>query len=101
MLKIDTHRHLGGCITSEFVWDIVQDFNLKHLGESFDDINRQMTFAPSEQYNFHRFLDKFKILDDRLSIENSTRRLLERLSRGGPRSSRYRPLLVECSLHVY
>lgn len=64
MLRIDTHRHLGGCIPVSFVWETIQKLNLRHLAESEDDVNRQMTFGPTEGRGFHRFLDKFKILDE-------------------------------------
>jgi len=62
-MLIDTHRHFGGCIPCEFVWEVVQENNFKHLGESLDDIRAAMQFLPDEPANFHRFLDKFKILD--------------------------------------
>lgn len=61
---IDTHLHLGGCIPPEFVWEIIQEKNLKYLAETYDDVLKQMTFGPDEQKNFYRFLDKFRILDE-------------------------------------
>lgn len=64
MLKIDPHLHFGGCISPEFVWHAVRSKNQKHLAESLDDVIRQMTFSENEPTNFHRFLDKFKILDE-------------------------------------
>lgn len=64
MLKIDCHRHLGGCIPPAFVWEVIQRHNLKHLGESLDDVQSQMTFGTAEPFGFHRFLGKFKILDE-------------------------------------
>lgn len=64
MLKIDTHLHLGGSIPVSFVWDVVQKHNLKHLAETHEDVLCQMTFCPDEHRTFHRFLDKFRILDE-------------------------------------
>jgi adenosine deaminase len=62
-MLIDTHVHLGGCIPPSFVWDIIQRCDLKYLAEQYDDVVKQMTFAPTEPKTFHRFLDKFRILD--------------------------------------
>lgn len=64
MFNIDPHLHLGGCIPPRFVWQVIQDLGLKHLAESYEDVCSQMTFSDSEPKNFHRFLDKFKILDE-------------------------------------
>ncbi len=64
LLNIDCHRHLGGSINVDFIWDTIQKFNLKHLAESREDVCRQMTFYPNEIRDFHRFLDKFRILDE-------------------------------------
>lgn len=63
-MHIDTHRHLGGCIPTEWVWGLVNNKGLKHLGESYEDIVTAMTFRAEEPYDFHRFLNKFKILDE-------------------------------------
>lgn len=62
-MLIDTHVHLGGCIPPSFVWDIIQRCDLKYLAEQYDDVVREMTFYPTEPKTFHRFLDKFRILD--------------------------------------
>lgn len=64
MLKIDPHLHLGGTTSISFVWEIIQKHGLKHLAESEEDVRSQMMFCEGEQRNFHRFLDKFKILDE-------------------------------------
>jgi adenosine deaminase len=64
MKNIDTHLHLGGCISPSFVWETIKKNNLKHLAESYEDVVAQMTFMPNEPKTFHRFLDKFKILDE-------------------------------------
>lgn len=64
MLKIDPHLHLGGCTPISFVWDTIQKLNLKHLAESEEDVRCQMTFCEGEKRTFHRFLDKFRILDE-------------------------------------
>lgn len=64
MVVIDPHLHLGGCIPPEFVWQVIQDLNLKHLAESYEDVCSQMMFTDGEPRDFHRFLDKFRILDE-------------------------------------
>lgn len=47
------------------MWDIIRDdSDLSFLAESEADVIRAMTFAENEQRDFHRFLNKFKILDD-------------------------------------
>lgn len=62
-MNIDTHRHLGGCIPSTWVWEAIVKHNWPYLGESEADVIAAMTFKEGESYDFHRFLDKFKILD--------------------------------------
>lgn len=62
--KIDTHRHLGGSIPTDFVWEIVRELGLSYLAESEQEVRQQMTFAEDEPRQFHRFLDKFRILDE-------------------------------------
>lgn len=62
---VDPHRHLGGSITTDCVWNIIKNDNdLSFLATSNADVVKAMTFAPDEQRDFHRFLNKFKILDD-------------------------------------
>ena len=61
---VDCHRHLGGCISPEFVWQYIQDTDSTYLGESLEEVRLAMTFQPGEQPGFHRFLDKFRILDE-------------------------------------
>jgi adenosine deaminase len=64
MMKVDTHRHLGGSCPVSFVWDAIKKLGLTHLAESEAEVRSQMTFLPGESGGFHRFLDKFKILDE-------------------------------------
>jgi len=63
LLHIDTHRHLGGCIPPWWVWQTISNNGWTYLGESAEEIRSSMTFSDNENYDFHRFLDKFKILD--------------------------------------
>lgn len=60
---VDCHRHLGGSFSYQFVWQTIQQLGLYYLAESLDDVVQAMTFAPQEPRGFHRFLDKFAILD--------------------------------------
>lgn len=64
MLKVDPHLHLGGCIPVEFVWQTIQKLGLRHLAETYEEVVAQMTFGGDEKRTFHRFLDKFRILDE-------------------------------------
>lgn len=64
MPKVDPHLHLGGVTPPSFVWDTIQRYDLKHLAESAEDVRCQMTFCDGEARTFHRFLDKFRILDE-------------------------------------
>lgn len=64
MANIDTHRHLGGSIPPAYIWDIIHSRNYSYLAESLDDVIKAMTFSKGEPTHFHRFLDKFKILDE-------------------------------------
>jgi len=64
MLKVDLHRHLGGSITPGFVWTAILANHQPYLAESYDDVLAAMTFSHGEPYDFHRFLNKFSILDN-------------------------------------
>lgn len=63
MINIDTHIHLGGTIPTEAVWKIVRK-DMPYLAESHLDIIESMTYKAIEPKSFHRFLDKFRILDE-------------------------------------
>lgn len=64
-LRIDTHRHLGGSIGPEFVWETVHySDEHKFIAESKEDVIKLMTFEDDEKRDFHRFLDKFRVLDE-------------------------------------
>jgi adenosine deaminase len=63
-MRIDTHRHLGGSIPTQFVWETIQNRKMQWLAESHEDVVVQMTFNNNEPREFHRFLDKFRILDE-------------------------------------
>lgn len=62
--KVDPHRHLGGAIVVDCVWDIIESRGYHYLAETRDDVHRAMTFAENEERDFYRFLNKFKILDE-------------------------------------
>lgn len=62
--RIDTHRHLGGCIPPRWVWQQIQEHGWGYLGNSFDEVNDAMTFTSEEEPDFQRFLSKFTILDN-------------------------------------
>ena len=80
---IDTHLHMGGCISPQVVWDMILKQSKHYLAESYSDVVSQMTFDIHEPYGFHRFLDKFRILDevswDEDAIDHSIKHICEYL----------------------
>lgn len=62
-MLLDPHRHLGGCITTDFVWRVIQRRNWYHLALNHSEVKAKMQFTPGEPYSFLGFLDKFRILD--------------------------------------
>lgn len=64
----DTHRHFGGSISPEFIWDILsKESHYSYLAETLDDVISQMTYRnvvlDQQKYHFQYFLSKFKLLD--------------------------------------
>jgi len=84
-MNIETHLHFGGSIDCQCVYDIIQEQGLNYLAESYDDCVKAMTFAPNEEPGYHKFLNKFKILDeirwDRNTIEKSVISICKRLEK--------------------
>lgn len=62
--RIDTHRHLGGCIPPRWVWQQIQQKDWTYLGRSYQEVIDSMTFKQDEQPDFQKFLSKFTILDN-------------------------------------
>lgn len=62
-MLIETHCHLGGYFTTDFIWEIIRENNWTFLAESHNDVKKSMQFAEGEKVGFHRFLQKFTILD--------------------------------------
>lgn len=56
-MKCDLHRHLGGSISAETVCSLIGDYS------QVDKIRSEMTFCDSSDYDFSKFLDKFRILE--------------------------------------
>lgn len=63
-LKLDLHRHLGGCITPGFVWNAINNNGWHHIAKDEEHVRQLMQFQESEPAGFHRFLSKFTILDN-------------------------------------
>jgi len=64
--KVDLHRHAGGAISSETVWEIIQSKNdLLPLASSLKKVESIMTYKHDDKtnLNFHKFLQKFNILN--------------------------------------
>jgi adenosine deaminase len=82
-MSIDTHRHLGGSIPCRWVWETIEAKNLRYLAETEEEVHQAMCFSPNEKRNFHRFLDKFRILDgipwDEGLIDSSIKAICEQL----------------------
>jgi len=63
---IDLHRHLGGSITPEVVWSIIQkQKQLSSLADSLKAVEQDLTYKHDDKQNltFHKFLQKFGILN--------------------------------------
>lgn len=61
-MRIDLHRHAGGSLAPETVWDLIKsDRTMYNLAESLDDLYRMMTYKDDTRYNFHHFLKKFNV----------------------------------------
>lgn len=60
---IDTHRHLGGSLSSQFVWRTIKDRKLYHLAKTHQEVVSALTFLNGEPRGFYNFLDKFKLLN--------------------------------------
>jgi adenosine deaminase len=61
--RCDLHRHFGGCISAEFVWEAIEKNDWHWISDSYREVKQRMSFAPDEEPNFHRFLNKFDILN--------------------------------------
>lgn len=62
--KLDLHRHAGGSVKPETVWKLMKrDNKLDSFADNLDDLYYQMTFRDDTKYKFHRFLNKFSILN--------------------------------------
>lgn len=86
-MKIDTHRHLGGSIPPEWVWDTIRQRGWYYLAESNEDVRKAMVYQDDEPRDFHRFLDKFRILDeiiwDEELIDSSIESIATEINRDG------------------
>lgn len=86
-LVIDTHRHLGGSISSYFVWKTIQSRELFHIASTWNELKSAMTFVNGEPRGFYRFLDKFKVLDyipwDKELVHQSIKAVCEQLTTEG------------------
>lgn len=67
MAKIDLHRHLGGSISPETIWEIIKaQPKLQNLADSLRSVEEDMTYRyekDSKNLTFHKFLKKFNILN--------------------------------------
>lgn len=98
-LLVDCHRHFGGSIPTELVWDIicnhvpasdishsldeVRHVPVSDIAHSLDEVRRSMCFVNGEPTGFYRFLSKFNILDsipwDEQSLRRSTQLIAEQI----------------------
>jgi len=63
MMFIDTHCHLGGCLSPEFVWKAIGITGQSYLAENIQDVKNSMLFGQNEEHSFDRFLSKFSIIN--------------------------------------
>lgn len=79
---IDLHRHAGGAISPETIWKLIQaDPHLANLAPSVERLYELMTFKGDTEFNFHRFLAKFRILDNIRWTEDSIDITIEQIVR--------------------
>jgi len=63
ILRIDTHRHMGGSIPHRFIWQTIDNNGWHHIATDEIDTYCQMVFGPDDPKDFKHFLNKFAILD--------------------------------------
>lgn len=62
--KYDIHRHMGGSISPETVWKIIEETGSYHIAQSLPEIRKRMTYSDGDVQTFSAFLDKLSILDN-------------------------------------
>lgn len=77
--RIDTHCHFGGSIDADFVWEVISANSLWDLASTREEVLAAMTFVPGEPPGFHRFLQKFQLLDKLVWTEQIIERSVERV----------------------
>jgi aminodeoxyfutalosine deaminase len=81
-MQIDLHRHAGGAISPETIWKLIQqDPHLSNLAPSVERLHELMTFKDDTEFNFHRFLAKFRVLDNIRWTEDSIDITIEQIVR--------------------
>ncbi len=101
----DTHRHLGGSIDPEFVWNVIKDQSqYRYLADNLEDVIAQMTYknyeADTIKDYFHYFLNKFKILDEIEWTEALIERTIQHISLDFQRENLY-GVLLDFSVNKY
>lgn len=86
-LIADVHRHLGGCIPPEFIWDIIKsDSKYGYLASSLEDVIELVTCDVHDR-SMISFLNKFKILDEinwtEELIDASIKQIVDRMKSEG------------------
>ncbi len=61
-MKCDIHRHLGGSVSPDTVWEIAKRTN--GIGLTYEQLVKRMTVGGARGIGFSNFLDKFKVLDE-------------------------------------
>jgi adenosine deaminase len=61
--KIDRHCHMGGSITPETIWEIIQHSGSYYIAKSLDEVRTRLTYVNDNVKGFTHFLSKFSILD--------------------------------------
>lgn len=61
--RCDVHRHLGGSISPDTVWEIIKRTNRFEIANNLSDVRSQMVCDLTKENTFSQFLNKFSILD--------------------------------------
>ena len=76
--KVDVHRHLGGCISSDTIWDIIR-YHQPGLARTKESVYSQMVCE--YPCTFDQFLNKFKILDHIIWTDDAIDKAIEQVVR--------------------
>lgn len=95
----DVHRHLGGSIKPEFVWNIIKENpKYKYLASSQEDVERLMVCGSDRSMT--SFLNKFTVLDEIVWTEQLIDDSIKHILQGMKQENLY-GALIDFSINKY